>query len=193
MLTRGGLPLPTYFLADEKHSRCVTDKGYLPTIVQGRVIWHLGDTAEASAAAFTQSYQACQRAALQPEPTSRVRGILTEGFDRPTKSRRTLFPGARLGNGLRHALTKLPGKLTAIASPVRTALRSQWHTLVSRARQRMGWRVCAPGQRLRHLADHVATTAGVANGERGRRWFQDKKAGGSAVLADPPMPATSTL
>ena len=56
-LTRCGLPLPTYFLADEKHSHCLTDKVYLPTIVQGRVIWHLGYTTEASAAAFTQSYQ----------------------------------------------------------------------------------------------------------------------------------------
>jgi hypothetical protein len=46
---------------------------------------------------------------------------------------RTLFSGARLGNCLRHALNKLPGKLTAIASPVRKALRSQCHTLLYRA------------------------------------------------------------
>jgi hypothetical protein len=44
VLTRCGLPLPSYFLADEKHSRCLTDKVYLPTIVRGRVIWHLGYT-----------------------------------------------------------------------------------------------------------------------------------------------------
>jgi hypothetical protein len=35
--------------------------------------------------------------------------------------------------------------------------------------------------------------AGAANGERVRRWFQDKQAGWYAVLADPQMPATSTL
>src|SRR6266700_5533461 len=39
VLTRCGLPLPTYFLADEKHSRCLTDKVYLPTMVCGRVLW----------------------------------------------------------------------------------------------------------------------------------------------------------
>jgi hypothetical protein len=39
----------------------------------------------------------------------------------------------------------------------------------------------------------MATTAGAAHGERVRRWFQDKKAGWSAVLADPQMPVTSTL
>src|SRR6266849_6155596 len=193
VLTRCGLPLPVYFLADEKHSRCLTDKVYLPTIVCGRVIWHLGYTTEASAAAFTQSYQAFQRAAVAQEPTYRVRGILTDGFDSTTRSLRTLFPGARLGNCLRHAINKLPCKLAAIASPVRKALRAQFHTLWYRARQRKGLRVFALGQRLHHFADHVTTTAGTANGERVRRWFQEKKAGWYAVLADPQMPATSTL
>jgi hypothetical protein len=193
VLTRCGLPLPTYVLADEKHSRCLTDKVYLPTIVSGRAIWHLGYTTEASAAAFTQSYGAFQRAAAQQEPSYRVKGVLTDGFDSTTKSLRTLFPGVRVGYCLRHALNKLPGKLTAIASPVRKALRTQFHTLWYRARQRKGLRVFALGQRLRHFADHVATTAGVANGERVRRWFQDKKAGWYTVLADPQMPATSTL
>src|SRR4029453_2721435 len=42
VLTRWGVPLPTYCLADEKHSRCLVEKVYLPTIVSGRVIWHLG-------------------------------------------------------------------------------------------------------------------------------------------------------
>jgi hypothetical protein len=192
-LTRCGLPLPTYVLADEKHSHCLTDKVYLPTIVTGRVLWHLGYTTEASAAAFTQSYEAFQRAAVAQEPTYRVLGILTDGFDSTTKSLRTLFPGARLGNCLRHALIKLPKKLAAVTSPVRKALRTQFHTLWYRARQRKGLRVFALGQRLRHFVDHVTATAGPANGVQVRRWFQDKKAGWYAVLADPQMPVTSTL
>ena len=190
VLTRCGLPLPVYFLADEKPSRCLTDKVYLPTIVTGRVLWHLGYTTEASAVAFTQSYQAFQRVASQQEPSYRVRGVLTDGFDSTTKSMRTLFPGARLGTCLRHALLKLPKQLVAIASPVRKTLRAQFHTLLYRARQRKGLRVFALGQRLRHFGDHITTTAGAANGERVRRWFQDKKAGWYAVLADPQMPAT---
>src|SRR5215831_13681340 len=193
VLTRCRLPLPTYFLADEKHSRCRTAKVYLPTIVCGRVLWHLGYTEAASTAAFTQSYREFQQAALQQEPSYRVRGILTDGFDSTTNSMRTLFPEARLGNCLRHALNKLPGKLVAIASPVRKALRSQFHTLLYRARQRKGLRVFALGQRLRHFADRVAHSAGEANGARVRRWFHEKKAGWYAVLADPQMPVTSTL
>jgi len=193
VLTRCGLPLPVYFLADEKHSRCLTEKVYLPTIISGRVIWHLGYTEHASAAALTESYGTFQRAASQQEPSYRVRGILTDGFDSTTKSRRTLFPGARLGNCLRHAINKLPKQLAAIALPVRKALRSQFHTLLHHARQRKGLRVFALGQRLRHFAGHVTRTAGAVNGERVRRWFQDKKAGWYAVLEDPRMPATSTL
>src|SRR6516225_8827214 len=193
VLTRCGLPLPVSFLADEKHSRCLTAKVYLPTIVRGRVLWHLGYTEAASTAAFTQSYREFQQAALQQEPSYRVRGILTDGFDSTTSSMRTLFPGARLGNCLRHAINKLPAKLVAIASPVRKALCSQFHTLLYRARQRKALRVFALGQRLRHFADHVAHTAGTVNGERVQRWFQEKKAGWYAVLADPQMPVTSTL
>jgi hypothetical protein len=193
VLTRCGLALPVYFLADEKHSHCLREKVYLPTIVQGRVIWHLGYTTEASAAALTQSYQEFQRTAVHYEPSYRVRGVLTDGFDSTVKSMRTLFPGARLGNCLRHALNKLPGKLAAIASPVRKALRSQFHTLLYRARQRKGLRVFALGQRLRRFADHVATMAGVANGARVRHWIQEKKAGWYAVLENPQMPVTSTL
>jgi hypothetical protein len=193
VLTRCGLTLPVYFLADEKHSRCLTEKVYLPTIVSGRVIWHLGYTEEASAAAFTQSYGAFQRAVSQQEPSYRVQGILTDGFDSTVKSMRTLFPGARLGTCLRHALNKLPKKLAAITSPVRKALRSQFHTLLYRVRQRKSLRVFALGQRLRRFADHVARTAGETNGNRVRQWFQAKKAGWYAVLEDPQMPVTSTL
>src|SRR5262249_21642310 len=79
------------------------------------------------------------------------------------------------------------------ASPVRQTLRTQFHTLLYRARQRKSLRVCALGQRLRYFVDHVATTAGAANGVRVRRWFQDKKAGWYTVLADAQMPSTTTL
>jgi hypothetical protein len=192
-LTRCGLPLPTYFLADEKHSHCLTDKVYLPTIVTGRVLWHLGYTTEASAAAFTESYRVFQQAALQQEPSYRVKGVLIDGFDSTTKSLRMLFPGVRVGICLRHALLKLPKKLMAITSPVRKALRTQFHTLWYRARQRKSLRVFALGQRLRRFVDHVTATAGSANGNRVRQWFQAKKAGWYAVLADSQMPVTSTL
>jgi hypothetical protein len=60
-------------------------------------------------------------------------------------------------------------------------------------RQRKSLRVVALGQRLRHFAAHIATTVGEEHGKRVRQWFQDKKAGWYAVLADPQMPAMSTV
>ena len=96
VLTRCGLPLPVYFLADEKHTHCLTNKAYLPTIVSGRVSWHLGYTEEASATAFTESYGEFHHVASQQEPSYRVKGVLTDGFDSTTKSMRTLFPGVAL-------------------------------------------------------------------------------------------------
>jgi hypothetical protein len=69
VLTRGGLPLPVSLLADEKHRHCLREQGYLSTLVQGRVLWHLGDTEEASATAFPKSYQESQRAAIAQEPS----------------------------------------------------------------------------------------------------------------------------
>src|SRR5499433_3019504 len=193
VLTRCGLPLPTYILADEKHSRCLTERVYLPTIVRGRVLWHLGYSASKSAAAFTESYGVFQRTALEHEPSYQVRGALTDGFDSTVSSLRTLFPRVRLGYCLRHALNKLPDKLIGLSAPVRQGLRSQFHALLHRCRQRKSLRVVALGQRLRHFAAHIATTVGEEHGERVRSWFQTKKAGWYTVLADPQMPASSTL
>jgi hypothetical protein len=193
VLTRCGLRLLAYILADEKHSRCLTDKVYLPTIVSGRVIWHLGYSDSKSAVAFTQSYGVFQQAALAQEPSYRVKGVLTDGFDSTVRSLRTLFPGARLGFCLRHALNKLPHKLVGVSASVCQGLRATFHPLLHRCRQRTSLRVVAMGQCLRHFATRIATTVGEAQGERVRHWFEDKKAGWYAVLADPQMPAMSTM
>src|SRR3989441_4126870 len=193
VLTQCGLPLPTYILADEKHSRCLTEWVYLPTVVRGRVLWHLGYSASKSAAAFTESYGVFQRTALAHDPSYHVRGALTDGFDSTTKSMRTLFPGARLGTCLRHALNKLPDKLIGVSASVRQSVRSQFHTLLHRCRQRTSLRVVALGQRLRRFADHITATVGEEHGERVRNGFKEKKAGRYAVLEDPQMPTSSTL
>ena len=193
VLTRCALPLPVYLLADEKHSQCLTERVYLPTIVSGRVIWHLGYSASKSAVAFTESYGEFQWAALEQEPSYRVKGALTDGFDSTTTSMRTLFPCARLGSCLRHALNKLPDKLIGLSAPLRKGLRSKFHTLLHRCRQRTSLRVVALGQRLRRFADHVTATVGEEHGERVRKWFGDKKSGWYAVFEDPQMPAMSTV
>jgi len=94
---------------------------------------------------------------------------------------------------LRHALNKLPDKLIGVSAPVRQGLRAQFHALLHRCRQRTSLRVVALGQRLRRFAAHLATTVGAEHGERVRSGFQAKKAGWYTVLADPKMPAMSTV
>ena len=192
VLLKCDLPLPIYFLADEKHSHCLTGRVYLPTIVSGRVMWHLGYSASKSAVAFTASYGQFQQVAYQEDPCYEVQGVLIDGFDSTTRSMRTLFPRARLGHCLRHAINKLPDKLTGLATPMRKGLRSKFHSLLHRGRTRKSLRVVALGQRLRRFADHLTATVGADQGERVRRWFEDKKSGWYAVLEDPQMPAMST-
>src|SRR4029453_1863871 len=193
VLVKCHLPLPRYLLADEKHSKCLTERVYLPTIVSGRVLWHLGYSDAKSAVAFSESYGVFQRAALQHEPSYQVRGALTDGFDSTVQSMRTLFPRARLGLCLRHALNKLPDKLIGLAAPLRKGVRSTLPRVFPRCRQRTSLRVVALGQRLRHFAQHITTTVGEEHGARVRHWFETKKAGWYAVLADPQMPAMSTV
>jgi hypothetical protein len=192
VLLKCHLALPAYILADEKHSKCLTERVYLPTIVSGRVIWHLGYSDSKSAVAFTDSYGQFQRAALDHEPSYQVQGALIDGFDSTAKSMRTLFPEARLGYCLRHALNKLPDKLVGLAAPVRQRLRSKFHALLHRCRQRKSLRVVSLGQRLRRFVDHISATEGEEHGERVRSWMEDKKPGWYAVLEDAQMPAMST-
>jgi hypothetical protein len=192
VLLKCHLPLPAYILADEKHSKCLTERVYLPTIVSGRVIWYLGYSESKSAVAFTESYGQFQRAALDYEPSHQVQGALIDGFDSTAKSMRTLFPEARLGYCLRHALNKLPDKLVGLTAPVRQRLRSKFHALLHRCRQRKSLRVVSLGQRLRRFVDHISATEGEEPGERVRSWMADKKPGGYAVLEDAQMPAMST-
>src|SRR5512134_20780 len=187
------LPLPAYILADEKHSRCLTERVSLPPIVSGRVLWHLGYSASKSAAAFTASYGQFQQAALDHKPSYQVKGALTDGFDSTVSSMRILFPGTRLGFGLRHALNKLPDKLVGVPASVCRGLRSKFHALLHRCRQRTSLRVVALGHHLRHCAHRIDTTVGEAHGERIHHGFETKKASWYAVLEDPQMPAMSTV
>jgi hypothetical protein len=195
VLTRCDLPLPAYVLADEKHRHCLAAKVYRPTIVRGRVLWHLGYTEDASAAVLTQSYQEFQCAASQQEPSYRVRGVLTDGFDSTTKRRRTLFPRVRLGKLPAPCDQQAPWATDSDRLPCASGLTLPvpHPTLLYRARRRKGLRVFALGQRLRRVADHIATRAGAANGARVRQWFQDKKASWYTALEDPRMPVSSTL
>jgi|RhiMetdeSRZDD1v2_1073273.scaffolds.fasta_scaffold164414_3 hypothetical protein len=106
---------------------------------------------------------------------------------------RMLFPGVRFGNCVRHALTKLPKKRVAIASPIPQGLRLTVLPLVvpGAPAERLAGVCTRPeiaslcGPRCRHgWACQRCTYAALVSGQEGGRY---------AVLVDPQMPVTSTL
>jgi hypothetical protein len=193
VLLRCGLPLPQYILADEKQSSCLKMRVYLPTIVSGRVIWHLGYTTAKSADSFQASYAEFQQATQAREPGYAPKGIGTDGFESTRRSLGTLFPKAALGNCLRHAAHRIGQKLQTVDKTVRESLSHEFFTLFKAARTAKLLPVFTLGQKLRRFAEKVAKQTGEANGTRIREWIQKKKAGWFVVLQHPKMPATSTL
>ncbi len=102
LMTRCHLPLPQYFIADEKHTHCLDKRVYLPTIGCGRVIWHLGYTSSKLVNAFAESYGEFKRAAKAIDLSYQVLGILTDGFNSTRKSLSQLFAFAKLANCMLH-------------------------------------------------------------------------------------------
>lgn len=193
VLGRCGLPLPSYLLADEKHRQCLGRKVSLPTLVSGRVIWHLGYTTDKSAKSFQTAYAEFQQAAHLHDPAYTPKGVGTDGFESTRLSLGRLFPKAALGNCLRHAAQRVGQKLQAVSKPVRENLSREFYTLFQTARTAKLLPVFTLGQKLRRFADKVAKQTGEANGTRIREWIQKKKAGWFVVLQHPQMPPTSTL
>jgi hypothetical protein len=192
-LTRCKLPLPGYFHADEKHNHCLSEKVYLPTIVCGRVIWHLGYTTDKSAEAFEASYTQFQRDALKIEPSYRVQGILTDGFESTIKSIRTLFPEAAIGNCLLHAARRILSKLRSVSKTTRQNLSHELYQIFEQCQEAKVNNLRSLGQKLRRFCEKVTKTTGVANGETIRTWIRKKKAGWYTLFRDSQIPTTSTL
>jgi hypothetical protein len=193
VLTRCQLPLPAYLLADEKHSHCLTEKVYLPTIVEGRVIWHLGYTEDKSADAFEISYSQFQQATQTIEPDYQPQGILTDGFESTRKSLHHLFPAASLGNCLRHATNRVASKLKAVTQTLRETFSQQFYDLFEDRTEPKANQVRSLGQKLRRFTENVRRMTGQENGDRIRQWIGRKKDGWYVLFRNPELPATSTL
>ena len=193
LLTLCKLPLPIYFHADEKHSHCLSEKVYLPAIVCGRVIWHLGYTTDKSAEAFEDSYAEFQQSALEVEPSYDVKGILTDGFESTIKSMHTLFPEATIGNCLLHAAKRIPSKLRSVSKTLRVTFSHELYQIFEKCQEAKTNCVRSLGQKLRRFCEKVTKTTGVANGENLHAWICKKKAGWYALFRDANMPITSTL
>lgn len=193
VLTRCQLPLPQYLLADEKHSHCLTEKVYLPTIVAGRLIWQVGYSEDQLATSFQAAYGQFQQAAQTIEPAYQPQAILTDGFESTRKSLGQLFPQTALGNCLRHATNRLGSKLQGVSKEVRESLSQQFYDLFPDRTGPQENKVRSLGQRLRRFTKRVTQIAGQENGDRIRQWISRKKAGWYVLFKVPELAATSTL
>jgi hypothetical protein len=41
ILTKAAVPLPKHVQVDEKHTKCLGEKGYIPIVSSGHAIWHI--------------------------------------------------------------------------------------------------------------------------------------------------------
>jgi hypothetical protein len=193
LLTQCKLPLPIYFHADEKHSHCLSEKVYLPTIVCGRIIWHLGYTTDKSAEAFEASYAQFRQDALEIDSAYRVQGILTDGFESTIKSMHTLFPEAAIGNCILHAAKRIPSKLRSVSKTIRENLSHELYQIFEQCQEAKADNLRSLGQKLRRFCEKVTKTTSAANGETIRSWIRKKKAGWYTLFRDNQIPMTSTL
>ncbi len=193
LLTRCGLPLPQYFIADEKHTHCLDKRVYLPTIGCGRVIWHLGYTAEKLVEAFARSYSEFKRAAQAIDPSYQALGILTDGFLSTIKSLGRLFPRAAIAFCMLHATRKLPAHLQDVSKAVRQTLRGQFRRIFFAHNAQKTPNNRSLGQRLRRFVQQVHRLAGADNGQRVHQWIARKKAGWQVRFAAANIPRTTTL
>lgn len=191
-LAKCGLKLPAYFVADEKHSYCLTSKVYLPTIVVGRVIWHMGYTQTKNAGDFAHSYGIFKQQAEEIAPDYEPKAALTDGFESTRKSLLTIFPKIKLGNCLMHATKKVPSKLQQTATQTRQSLAGQFYRIFSQVPKLTLIPVFEVGQRLRHFVERVKKLTGDQNAERIKQWIDEKKQGWYTLLQDKKIPKTST-
>ena len=192
VLRRCQLPLPRDLLVDETHTHCQKAKVYLPTIAQGRLLWHLGYTPAKSVQAFRHSYGLFRQAASQADPHYRVLEIFTDGFESTIHSMRTLFPKAAIGNCLLHAMTKVPTKLPASSTALCRQLSRRFAQVFDEVHKRAGQRVFALGQKLRRFTEYVGIVAGQAQRLRIHEWMTQKKPGWYAVYTNRQRPRTTT-
>jgi hypothetical protein len=191
-LIKSGLTPPAYFIADEKHSHCQGEKVYLPTIVTGRVIWHLGYTTSKDADKFTASYATFKDDVEKIDPSYQPKGVLTDGFESTRKSLLSLFPKIKLGNCLGHAIQKIPGKLQQTTTPIRLSLQQQFQKIFFQPKAQGLLPVFSLGQKLRRFVEAIKKLTNNDNAERIKQWVEEKKNGWYILFQNPKIPKTST-
>jgi len=91
MLYQAGVPLPKNLQADEKHTKCLGEKGYIPLLTCGHAIWdidYIDNVDEQTLAPFYQQFVE-QTKALEPNYAPKT--ITHDGFKATIKALREIF------------------------------------------------------------------------------------------------------
>jgi hypothetical protein len=85
VLTKAGVPLPKHVQADEKHTKCLGTKGYIPLMSAGHVIWQIDYVDSVDEAVLEASYRQFATATRQLMPTYAPHTVTHDGF-KPTSN-----------------------------------------------------------------------------------------------------------
>ena len=192
MLTNCGLPLPKYLISDEKHAKCQSEAVYLPTIVSGRVLWHLGYCESLSETSLTENYGIFKESAQKILPGYSPDGTLSDGFTSTQNSMSNNYEKATKGICLFHASLLINRKLKKQLGGNAETLSKKFFNIIARFNEKELLAVFKVGQRIRRFKEELNKVAGDAAADI-IDWINRKKAGWMKTMQIKDMPKTTTL
>lgn len=85
VLTKAGVPLPKHVQVDEKHTKCLGQKGYIPIVSSGHAIWHIDYVSSVDEEILEGSYQQFAEETKKIE-TGYTPGTITHDGFKPTRN-----------------------------------------------------------------------------------------------------------
>ncbi len=191
-LINSALSLPDYIICDEKHSKTEGGKSYLPTIVSGRVLWHLGYTEGLTELELTKNYGEFKENAQKELAKYSPKGILTDGFTSTQNSMKNNFTYAIIGICLLHACLLISRSLKKLLGEKAVILSKIFFNIFGKFDKNKLLPVFKVGQQIRRFKEKLSKT-GSSKADDIIDWINRKKAGWIKVMQIDAMPKTTTL
>lgn len=94
VLAHAGISLPEYIQVDEKHTKCLGKKGYIPIISSGHIIWHIDYVNSVEEDTLETSYKKFDVETKKIEPSYTPRAVTHDGFKATTNALGHIFKKA---------------------------------------------------------------------------------------------------
>lgn len=91
VLCKAGVALPDHLWVDEKHTHCLENKGYIPIVSSGHLIWHIDYVDSLEETTLQASYQAYNDEAKKLEPAYIPKTITHDGFRSALNALKSIF------------------------------------------------------------------------------------------------------